>query len=61
MERAEAQKIIIAGVALGITAALVVWFLERFEADRLATELRRHLDEHSEEMKQWLNQPRKPS
>lgn len=54
MPREEATKIIIAGVALGITAGLVVWFLERFETERMVAELRSQLDEHSEELRRWL-------
>ena len=56
MTREEAVKIALAGVALGITAGLVVWFLERFEVNRAVAELRNHLDNMSDEYRAWLDQ-----
>lgn len=53
---AELPRVIVTGIVLGITAAAVVWFLERFQTNRLVTELRQHLDEQSEEYREWLAQ-----
>jgi hypothetical protein len=40
------RQALIVGIALGVTAALVVWFLERFERGQLHEEVRDYL-------KQW--------
>lgn len=47
------RQIIIAGVALGFTAALVVWWLERFEVDRLHGEVQGYLKNY-DEFRDWL-------
>lgn len=55
----EVRKVIVIGVALGLTAALVVWWLERFEEqrmyDRLHVELGRHLGNYSR-FQEWLRE-----
>lgn len=44
MERQEAVRVLVTGLVLGITAAVVVWFLERFETNRLVDQLREDLN-----------------
>jgi hypothetical protein len=39
------RSAIIVGVALGVTAALVVWWLERFEVARLHAGVETYLDQ----------------
>jgi len=39
----EYQRVILAGVTLGVVAALVVWWLERFQTQRLISELEEYL------------------
>jgi len=53
MDRADLPKVILTGVVLGVVAAAVVWYLERFQTERLASELRQHLDGMSDEFRQW--------
>lgn len=60
MDRTDLPRILVTGAVLGITCAAIVWWLERFEANRLVDELRSHLDGMSDEYRQWLSQ-RKPS
>ena len=43
------------GIALGITAGLIVWFLERFETDRLHREVRGYL-KNVDEFNEWLRE-----
>lgn len=45
MERQDLARIIITGVTLGVAAGIVVWFLERFETNRLVDQLRADLDQ----------------
>jgi hypothetical protein len=40
------KQAVIIGITLGVTAAVIVWFLERFERGQLHTEVRDYL-------KQW--------
>lgn len=54
MSQEEITKVIATGLVLGIVAAGIVWFLERFESARLAAQLREHLDTMSDEYKEWL-------
>ncbi len=37
---------LITGATLGVVAALVVWFLERFELNRLHGDVRHYLENH---------------
>lgn len=37
------KQAVIFGVAFGLTAALVVWYLERFEVNKLHSEVRQYL------------------
>lgn len=37
------KQAIIFGVVFGLTAALVVWYLERFEVNKLHSEIRTYL------------------
>lgn len=45
-------RTIITGVVLGVVCALVVWWLERFEIDKLHGEVRSYL-EKVDEFKRW--------
>jgi hypothetical protein len=47
------RQVILIGLLLGVTAALVVWWLERFEADRLHGEVRTYLERY-DEFRDWL-------
>lgn len=49
----ELPKILLAGLILGITAAAIVWFLERFEGQRLHSEVREYLEKY-DEFRNWL-------
>ncbi len=51
--REELPKVILTGFILGITAAAVVWFLERFESNKLHTEVRGYLERY-DEFRDWL-------
>lgn len=42
-----------AAILLGLTAALVVWWLERFEAERLHNDVRHYLEKY-DEFRTWL-------
>jgi hypothetical protein len=46
-------KILLAGLILGVTAAAIVWFLERFEGQRLHSEVREYLERY-DEFRAWL-------
>ncbi len=46
---------ILIAVGLGLTAALVVWWLERFEAERLHGEVRTYLERY-DEFRAWLDE-----
>ena len=46
-------KILLAGLILGVTAAAMVWFLERFEGQRLHSEVREYLERY-DEFRAWL-------
>lgn len=48
------QKVLVAGVALGVTAALVVWFLERFELNRLHGEVQDYLANY-DRFREWMD------
>jgi ABC-type cobalamin transport system permease subunit len=60
MDRTDLAKMILVGVVLGVTAAAVVWWLERFQTERLVGELRTHLDTMSDEYRAWLAQRPRP-
>lgn len=47
-------KVIITGVVLGVVAGAVVWFLERFQTNRLVEELRSALGDENA-LREWLN------
>ena len=49
----ELRKILLTGLVLGIVAASVVWFLERFEGKRLHNEVREYLERY-DEFRAWL-------
>ena len=53
MTRPELAKVLLTGVVLGISAALVVWFLERFETERLAERFQAMLRDH-DAYRAWL-------
>lgn len=40
------RNAIVAGMILGVVAACVVWFLERFEVARMHEQIREHLERH---------------
>lgn len=46
-------KILLTGLVLGFTAAVVVWYLERFEMNRLHAEVANYLERY-DEFKEWL-------
>ena len=54
--REDLPRIIITGAVLGVVCATIVWWLERFQTDRLVGQLRNHLDTMSDEYKSWLAQ-----
>lgn len=45
---ADMRRAILAGLVLGITAGVVVWFLERFELNRLHGEVNEYLSKRAE-------------
>lgn len=47
------RQVLLAGLVLGLTAALVVWWLERFEVGRLHGEVRGYLKNY-DEFRDWL-------
>lgn len=47
------RQILLAGLVLGVTAAAVVWWLERFEVERLHAETRNYLERY-DEFREWL-------
>jgi hypothetical protein len=49
-----AKQVILIGVLLGITAACIVWYLERFEMRQLHAEVQRYLG-LSDEFRDWLS------
>lgn len=49
---------LIMGIALGLTAAAVVWYLERFESQRLHTEISNYLHRYDEFRKWDQSQPK---
>jgi hypothetical protein len=51
--REDLARIIMVGAVLGITAGAVVWFLERFESDRLHEEVARYLRDY-DAFNEWL-------
>lgn len=53
MDRRDLARILLAGVALGITAGAVVWFLERFEIEKLHHEVNEYLD-RQDQFRAWL-------
>lgn len=53
----DVRKLLVLGIALGITAALVVWWLERFEERRMMDSLHRELGQYLgrwDEFQAWL-------
>lgn len=60
MNKQDLAKVILTGLALGITAGAVVWFLERFETARLHEEVRDYLTNY-DKWREWMaNQPQFP-
>lgn len=56
----ELPKVIVTGIVLGVVAGAVVWFLERFQTNRLVEELKTALDDEGA-LRQWLDsRPGKP-
>lgn len=51
--RQDLGRILLAGAVLGLTAGAVVWFLERFEAQKLHREMSEYLGRY-DEFRQWL-------
>lgn len=47
------RQALTAGLILGVTAALIVWWLERFELERLHAETRQYLVRY-DEFRDWL-------
>lgn len=50
--RQDLGRILVAGAALGLVAGAVVWFLERFESDRLHVQVREYLEKY-DAFKAW--------
>lgn len=44
--RQDLGRLVIAGAALGLVAGAVVWFLERFESERLHAEVRTYMENY---------------
>ena len=53
MNRDDLSKVLLTGLILGVVAAGVVWFLERFEGRRLHAEVREYLDKY-DEFRAWM-------
>lgn len=53
MSELHIRNVLVTGLVLGLTAALVVWWLERFEVDRLHTEVHGYLKNY-DEFREWL-------
>lgn len=47
------RQVVAIGLIMGLTAAAVVWWLERFESERLHGEVRSYLDRY-DEFRDWL-------
>lgn len=47
------RQTIVVGLILGVTCALVVWYLERFETNRLHADIREYL-ENVDSFRDWL-------
>lgn len=47
------RQVIATGLILGLTAAVVVWFLERFESQRLHGEVRSYLTNY-DAFREWV-------
>ena len=47
------SRVIVVGLVLGVTAALVVWYLERFEVAKLHGEVGAYLDNY-DRFREWL-------
>jgi hypothetical protein len=63
MTGADTRSLILVGVVLGLTAAFVVWWLERFELQKIRGEIRDTLAGEAsnylgrwDEYKQWLRE-----
>lgn len=54
-EQLPLRHVILTGVVMGVTAAAIVWWLERFESDRLHREVRSYLGRY-DEFRDWLEQ-----
>lgn len=44
--RQDLGRILLTGAALGLVAGAVVWFLERFETERLHSEVRSYMENY---------------
>jgi hypothetical protein len=47
------RQAIVIGVVLGVVAAAVVWYLERFESNRLFAEMRDYMS-RQDKFREWL-------
>ncbi len=54
MKDFNARQAIVVGLILGLTCALVVWYLERFESRRLHTEISEYLSKR-DQFREWLS------
>jgi len=55
MNQQDLEKIVLTGLILGVVAASVVWFLERFQSERLHAEVRTYLERY-DEFREWVKQ-----
>lgn len=51
------KGLVVAALVLGVTAAALVWWLERFQVDKLHSEVHDYLEKY-DEFRQWLAQQR---
>lgn len=51
--RQDLGRILMAGAALGLVAGAVVWFLERFESQRLHEQVHEYLRDY-DKFREWL-------
>lgn len=48
------RNAVIIGLVLGVVCACIVWYLERFESNRLHAEVREYLTKY-DEFSEWLS------